>query len=95
MLGQPEPFVNADPFILTDVDTGRTFQPELTGTCMYMNITDDAGKNWTSQPLFCGTVPVDHHSVEVGPFPSEPSGAEGDVAVRQLTGPRVRDTSEG
>ena len=73
---RPEPFVNADPFILTDQDTGRTFQPELTGGCMYMNITDDMGDSWLTQPLSCGTVPVDHHSVEVGPFPPALSALE-------------------
>jgi hypothetical protein len=77
-LEEPEPFVNADPFILTDQDTGRTFQPELTGACMYMNITDDSGDSWTSQPLSCGTVPVDHHSVEVGPFPPNLEPLRGD-----------------
>ena len=58
---EPEPFVNADPFILTDQETGRTFQPELTSACMYMNITDDMGDTWLTQPMSCGTIPVDHH----------------------------------
>lgn len=78
VVDRPEPFVNADPFILTDQETGRTFQPELTGGCMYMNITDDMGDSWTTQPLSCGTVPVDHHSVEVGPFPPALAALEGD-----------------
>ncbi len=67
--GDANPPVNADPFILTDQDTGRIFQPELASGCMYMNISDDVGDSWLTHPLACGNVPVDHHSVEVGPFP--------------------------
>ncbi|MDQ3990809.1 MAG: glycoside hydrolase [Actinomycetota bacterium] len=65
----PNPPVNADPYVYVDQDTDRVFNPEAAGACLYMNISDDAGESWITNPVVCGNINVDHQSFEGGPFP--------------------------
>jgi hypothetical protein len=63
------PPTNADPYVFVDQDTDRLFNPEAAGACLYMNVSDDLGATWLTNPLVCGGVNVDHQSFEAGPFP--------------------------
>jgi len=67
--GEPLPPTNADPYVYVDQDTDRLFQPEAAGACLFLNISDDEGTSWISNPLACGAFNVDHQSFGVGPFP--------------------------
>lgn len=67
--GEPLPPTNADPYVYVDQDTDRVFQPEAAGACLFLNISDDQGATWISNPLACGAFNVDHQSFGVGPFP--------------------------
>lgn len=67
--GEPMPPTNADPYVYVDPDTDRLFNPEAAGACLYMNISDDQGTSWITNPLVCGNTNVDHQSFGHGPFP--------------------------
>jgi hypothetical protein len=57
------PPANADPMIYVDPTTGRIFTFDLTGACQWLNYTDNKGTTWTSNPLACGDIPVDHQTI--------------------------------
>lgn len=67
--GQPNPPLNADPYVFVDPVTDRVFQPEAMGGCLYINSSDDAGKTWSTNPLACGNGTIDHPGFTAGPFP--------------------------
>lgn len=67
--GEPLPPTNGDPYVYVDADTDRIFQPEAAGACLFLNMSDDQGQTWISNPLACGALNVDHQSFGVGPFP--------------------------
>jgi hypothetical protein len=74
----PNPPVNADPYVFVDQGTDRVFNPEAAGACLYMNVSDDAGETWLTNPVVCGGVNVDHQSFEAGPFPPAFADLQGD-----------------
>jgi hypothetical protein len=67
--GEPNPPTNADPYVYVDQDTGRLFNPEAAGACLYINISDNEGQTWITNPIACGALNVDHQSFGHGPFP--------------------------
>ena len=68
--GNAQPPVTLDPYVYTDEETGRVFNPELYAGCTYMNISDDAGKSWIPNPVACGSFVNDHQTIAVGNPPA-------------------------
>lgn len=61
------PPVTLDPYVYVDEDTGRVFNLELHVDCAWLNISDDAGASWISNPMACGTIVNDHQTIVTGP----------------------------
>ncbi len=58
-----------DPYVETDVVTGRHIVSHLTLACSLSAYSDDDGKTWTDVPLGCGAGTLfDHQTVGTGPF---------------------------
>jgi hypothetical protein len=64
--GNASPPVTLDPYIYSDPETGRLFNPELYVGCTYMNISDDGGDSWIPNPVACGSFVNDHQTIAVG-----------------------------
>jgi hypothetical protein len=56
-----------DPYLWVDQDTSRVFNIDLTVACSYLSFSDDAGENWTTNPLACGRPVNDHQTLFGGP----------------------------
>jgi hypothetical protein len=54
---------NLDPMIYVDPTTGRVFNFDLDGACNFLNYTDDRGATWTTNPVACGNIVVDHQTI--------------------------------
>ncbi|HXJ62897.1 MAG TPA: sialidase family protein [Actinomycetota bacterium] len=54
---------NLDPMIYVDPSTGRVFNFDLEGACNFLNYSDDKGASWTTNPLACGNIVVDHQTI--------------------------------
>lgn len=63
----PVPPANADPLIYLDPATDRIFVFDLIAACNTVSFSDDKGASWTSIPLACGNVPVDHQTLVAVP----------------------------
>ncbi len=57
------PPANADPMIYVDPTTGRVFNFDLEGACNFLNFSDDKGASWTTNPVACGNIVVDHQTI--------------------------------
>src|SRR4051812_7828556 len=57
------PPANADPMIYVDATTGRVFNFDLEGACNFLNYSDDKGASWTTNPVACGNLVVDHQTI--------------------------------
>ena len=57
------PPANADPMIYVDPTTGRVFNFDLEGACNFLNYSDDKGASWTTNPVACGNIVVDHQTI--------------------------------
>ena len=49
--------------IYVDPTTGRVFNFDLEGACNFLNYSDDKGASWTTNPLACGNIVVDHKTI--------------------------------
>jgi hypothetical protein len=85
---------NADPFVWVDQDTGRVFNFDLTGACNWLNFSDDKGATWTTNPLACGNIPVDHQTIGAGK-PRAPLTTVGYPNVLYWCSNRVADATCG
>lgn len=65
--GESIPPANADPLIYLDPGTDRIFVFDLLGACQTLSYSDDKGETWTTNPLACGTPPVDHQTLVAVP----------------------------
>ncbi len=54
---------NADPMLYVDTDTGRVFVFDLSAVCHWLSFSDDQGATWTTNPIACGNVPIDHQTI--------------------------------
>jgi hypothetical protein len=65
----------ADPILVTDQATGRTFMSNLTtGANALFAYTDDDGATWTQASVAPPNGGVDHESIGVGPYPGALAG---------------------
>jgi BNR/Asp-box repeat len=64
------PPANADPMIYVDPTTGRVFNFDLEGACNFLNYSDDKGQTWTTNPVACGNLVVDHQTIVAGRPPA-------------------------
>lgn len=72
--------VSLDPYTWVDPKTSRVFTIDLTVACSYLSFSDDAGSEWTTNPLACGTPVNDHQTLFGGDaVSSETIGYEGSL----------------
>jgi PKD repeat protein len=65
----------ADPILVTDQSTGRTFvSNQTTGTQALFAYSDDDGATWTDPVVGLPDGGADHESIGVGPYPAALSG---------------------
>src|SRR5688500_9244423 len=57
------PPVTLDPYVYVDEETGRVFNLELTLACSWLNMSDNQGASWTTNPLACGSFVNDHQTI--------------------------------
>ena len=59
-----------DPILYTDLETGRTFNSQLSGANSLFEFTDDDGDTWTAGQIGIPNGGADHQTVASGPYPA-------------------------